>query len=111
MLWDHRGYGGTVECFPVGSRSCLARPLADGTAAGKEHGAARPTPRAGEDPLHLAENDWRIFPYAVGPSVFRWNGEDNHSLTFAPSHAVRISRVHCFRTGSPAFLTRSTSSL
>ena len=37
---------------PVGSRSFVARPLADGTAAGKEHGAARPTPRAGENPLH-----------------------------------------------------------
>ena len=77
----------------------------------KSMGLPAPPPRAGEDPLHLAENDWRIFPYAVGPSVFRWNGEDNHSLTFAPSHAVRISRVHCFRTGSPAFLTRPSSLL
>ena len=41
-----------VRVFPVGSRSFVARPWADGTAAGKEHGAARPKPRAGENPLH-----------------------------------------------------------
>ena len=39
-----------MEFFPVGSRSYLARPLADGTAAGKEHGAMRPKPAAGQRP-------------------------------------------------------------
>ena len=53
--------------FPGGSRSYLARPLADGTAAGKEHGAPRPTPRAGQGPAPRG-NCVTQFPVCVEPT-------------------------------------------
>ena len=61
------------EGFPGVSRSFLARPLSDGTAAGKSMGLCAPYPQQVKD-LHHAENADRIFPYAVGPPVLRWNG-------------------------------------
>ena len=51
MLWFHRCHGGTVKCCPVGSRSYLARPSADGTASGKRAWGCSPhTPGRGESP-------------------------------------------------------------
>ena len=67
---------------PVGSRSYLARPLADGTAAGKSMGLPAPYPGQVKD-LHRAEIAYRNFPYAVGPPKSRRTSEG--SLPY-PSH-------------------------
>ena len=67
---------------PVGSRSYLARPLADGTAAGKSMGLCAPYPQQVRD-LHHAEKAWSIFPYAVEPPTSRRNSEESLSK---PSH-------------------------
>ena len=68
----------TVERWsfvPVGSRSSLARPSADGTAAG-EKSMGLPAPHPGQvNVLHHGEIASSNFPYAVGLSVTRWDGE------------------------------------
>ena len=60
---------------PVGSRSYLAHPLADGTAAGEEHGAMRPIPAAGQRPAPRG-NCLPQFPVCCGTTggmVERWS--------------------------------------